>query len=82
MLTVTKKEIQFDKKSKKKGKPRPKASGPSSAGIYANRLIVQAKHFHTKPVMKKYPISKESVADTSSKPTSAGGIICANEIDQ
>ena len=37
-----------------KPKHRPRASGPTSARIRANQLIVQAKNFHTKPVMAKH----------------------------
>ena len=63
MLTVSKKDAN------KHCSSRPKLSGPSSARIRANRLILKAKQFTTKPITKKYPDSKgTSPAATTTNP--------------
>ena len=55
MLTVSKKDVPSLKPCTTRYSKRPKPSGPSTSRIQANKLILKAKLFTTKPVANKYP---------------------------
>ena len=55
MLNVSKKDVEPDRPGTKQCSNRPRSSGPSSARLRANKLLLKAKQFTTKPVTKKYP---------------------------
>ena len=55
MLKVSKRDVEPDKPGSKHRSNRPRSSGPSSTRLRANKLLVKAKQFTTKPVTKKYP---------------------------
>ena len=64
MFTASKKDVPSANPSTTHRSTRPRLSRPSSNRIRANKLILKAKLFTTKPVTKKYP-----VLDTKGKPS-------------
>ena len=65
MLIVSKKDVPSAKPGTIRCSKRPRPNGPSSSRIQANKLILKAKLFTTKPVTNKYP-APDPNSETSS----------------